>query len=149
MKTLKLSYYYLINIFVSFFKVINENSQINILRSVGKDNEGNTILFISPLTSPESYPIYPHQIINNHYLKSQFRKFDIKIIESLVVSEGDIFIVERKYNEDNSYIKLQSIISMETWSLPEENIINDIHLFNRINKRFFTRNMVLKNAFHQ
>ena len=135
-----------LDMFLIFFKIINENIQVNILNSISKDKEGNTIISISPLTSNKTYQLYPHQIINNPFLKYQFRKQDIKIVESLVISEGDIFITEREYKDENSYVTLQSIINMEKWKVTESEILMNQELLMRINKRFFKQELTLKNV---
>lgn len=139
MRYTKIIYKIIIDVFISFFRVINENTQINILNSISKDNDGKTILFVSPLTSPDSYPIYPHQILVNDCLRNQFRKSDLKIIESLVISEGDIFFVEKEYDHKSIYISLKSIITNEMWNITEDQLINNSQLLNRLNIRFLKK----------
>lgn len=122
--------------FISFFRIIEENQHINYITSIGKENNGLTVVFAKPLTSEGAIKLYPHMILSENYLKSQFRQSDIKLLEAIIVTEGDIFVDEVSYEENSDQIHLRSILSGEKWHCLTDEIKSNKDLANRINIRF-------------
>lgn len=130
-----------LNLFVSFFKIMEENKQITIVRSFDLDNNGLVKSNISPLGSEIIYSLYPYQIVQNIIMKSQFRSFDIKLLESVIFAEGDIFIHSKDYYQEDEVFTLQSVITKETWRATKQQILDNKELYLRLNKRYFDKHL--------
>lgn len=131
----------ILNFFVSFFKIIEENSQINIVRSIEKNLNGEVMVNVSGLNSNNKCKMYPDQILRNMSIKNQFRSVDIKILESIVITEGDIFIESKEYYNNVELYILKSILYNQTWSLTANEIKNNLEIYYRINKRFLRKEL--------
>lgn len=134
----------LLGLFVNFYKIVEENTKLNIIRLVGKDQDGNTKVFISPIGAKENCQIYPNQIINKSFIKDQFRPSDIKILESIIITEGDIFIDSKKYQGDEELYILKSILNHEEWLFTEKEIKENKEILNRLNTRYFKKQLNIK-----
>ena len=126
-----------LGLFVNFFKIVEENRQVNVIRSISKDKEGYTVVFLSPITSEDSCQMYPFEIINQDFIKDQLRKSDIKILQSIITTEGDIHIGSKEYRGEKEVYTLRSVLSDEVWILTESELTNNKDVFNRLNKRYF------------
>lgn len=128
-------------LFSNFFKLIEENKQINIVRAIIKDDEGNTIIEFSPIGTNEKSKMSPYQFIKNPIIKKQFRLPDVKIIESILIAEGDIFFLSKDFNSDQELYNLKSYLSNEEWCMKIEDIMRNKNIFARLNKKYFDKNL--------
>ena len=124
-------------LFGRFFKLIEENKQTNVIHSIGKDDKNQTVIFLAPIGSNKMAEMKPHQIIQEPCIKKQLQPSDLKLIESLLISEGDIFIESKEYKGDEEIFNLKSVLIDESWTLTESEIKNNKTIFNRLNKRYF------------
>jgi hypothetical protein len=127
-----------LNLFLNFFKVIEENQQLNIIRHIGKNDRGETIVLLSPISSNNTHQMFPHDIITQPLLKNQLRKPDIKLLEAVITCEGDIFFESIEYEDEREFLHLRSVLTNEHWRLCNNELLETPDIFNRINIRFKT-----------
>ena len=119
-----------------FFKLIEENTQIYLINTLSKNSQGLTVISIGTQTD-NKLDVTSIEILNNHLLKQQLNKKDLKLVEALIMSEGDIIIDSKEYKLDLEFYNLRSLITNERWLLSKEQILNDNHLLVRLNRQYF------------
>lgn len=134
----------LLNVFSGFFIIMNENSQLNIIKGINKNLDGKTLLTVGPINSDNSFDMTPYQIIKNGVFIKQFNKADIKLIKSLLISEGDIFITSKKYLDTDEVLTLESILDRQTWALTREELEKNKDILSRLNNKYFSHDLNLK-----
>jgi hypothetical protein len=130
-----------LSLFGNFFKLIEENTQINIIKSLDKDNRGLTVAKISTLSSQSISELYPHYILSNNIIRSQFSDYDIQLLKAIAMAEGDFFIIAKEYVADKEIYILKSCLDKEIYKFEHHDLIENKKIFKRINKRFLTNNI--------
>ena len=130
-----------IGLFTMTFEVFEENHQINLIQSIGKDSNGFSTVEVKPIGADHSFILFPYQIMNQNLIKKQFLPTDIKLIKALLIAEGDIFIESKEYHGNDEIYFLQSVLDQEKWTLTRTQIETQKNIFNRINKRFFNTSL--------
>lgn len=119
---------------------MHERKQINLIQSIGKDANGYTTINVAPVGSKNECEFYPHNIIEQPLLKKQFRLIDIKLIESVLIAEGDVFIESKEYRENMEFLVLSSKLDKKQWLMTSDQLRSQKEILHRINKRFFSEN---------
>lgn len=130
----------LLGLFLMPFQLAAEYKQTNLIRSIGKDKNGYTIIDAVTVGSNQACELYPHHIMEKTFLKNQFRAADINAIKAALIAEGDIFIESKEYRENTEIFFLRSKLDEEKWMMTGEQISAHQDIFHRINKRFLSRN---------
>lgn len=125
-----------INLLLTFFKVIDENKKLTIIQSIQKNAGGLMKITISPINSTGDYDIYPHEILQNNLMKKQFRTADLKVLEVILITEGDIFIEAKEYSSNEEIYYLKSKVDHNQWKLTKKQFLENKNICNRLNKRY-------------
>ena len=133
---------------LKIFRLVEENKQINMVQSIGKDKDGYTTIDITPIGSNTGYQLYPHTIMEQPMLRKQMRSADIQLIKSTLIAEGDIFIESKEYKKNDEFFILQSKLDGEKWALTRDQLNVNKDVLNRINKRFFSKNLFINLETH-
>ena len=136
----------LAGLFLTPFQLAAEYRQTHLIRSIGKDNNGYAIVDVITVGSNHACELYPHDIMEKSFLRSQFRTSDINVIKAALIAEGDIFIESKEYCENKELFFLQSKLDKEKWMLTDEQLSVQKTIINRINKRFLSRNTCINLA---
>ncbi len=124
------------SIFSGFFKIINENSQLSIIKSIYKDISGFTLIEIGPVNQETSTVLDPYALWSKKIFKSQLRKSDIRIIKAIIISEGDVFITSKNYSEDGEVMVLESVLDKTRWEMTKSDVIENQEVLSRLNKKY-------------
>lgn len=132
-----------LNIFFGFFVIVNENSQFNVIKGINKNSNGNISLSVGPVNEDVCFEMSPYQVIKHNIFIKQFSKTDVKLIKSLLISEGDIFITAKKYHCDSEVLTLESPLDHKSWEMTKEELIKNKDIFSRLNAKYFSRQLDL------
>lgn len=131
----------LLELFTRTLKVAEEHKQMNLIQSIGKDDNGYATIDAVPTGSEQTCLFYPHQIINEPCIRKQFIPSDLKLLKGMLTVEGDIFIESKEYHEDTEIYSLRSLLNNQEWKLTRNQIQADKEILNRLNKRFFNHTL--------
>lgn len=137
-----------LDLFLNTFRLIEENKQTNTVQSIGKDKDGYTTIDVTPIGSNTAYQFYPHAIMEQPMLRKQMRSTDVRLIKSTLIAEGDIFIESKEYRENDEFFILQSKLDGEKWILTRDQLNANKDVLNRINKRFFSKDLFINLETH-
>lgn len=122
----------------SFFRIIEESSQINIISSIIKNDAGNTIFEIGSLSHDQHFKLGALDILKTPTIYSQLTKGDLKIVKAVAYCEGDILVDSKDYQASGEEVfHLKSVISEEQWQLSKKQLLENKDVFNRLNKKYF------------
>jgi hypothetical protein len=130
----------LINKILGFFKLIEENQQIYLVKSLEKSEQGNTSICMGTLSNNNDHKFNCLDILNNITLKKQINSYDLKLIETIAMTEGDI-IIESKSYENNEIYYLRSVVSGETWQITKKQLEQNKMLLHRLNQQYFKHHL--------
>jgi len=131
----------LLGLFTKTLKVLEEQKQMNLIQSVGKDDNGYATVDVIPVGNDQACTFFPHQIMSDPCIKTQFMPADLKLIKGMLTTEGDIFIESKEYCGDDEIYTLRSLLDNEQWKLTYKQIETQKQIRNRINKRFFSNSL--------
>jgi hypothetical protein len=136
-----------LNKLTSFFKLIEEHSQENIACGIIKNDTGELFLKIMPRGSNETTSVKISDFfVYNHY-RSFLRKKEQRLIELLILCEGDIFLESKSFGNNkqggSEILNLTSVISKEKWSVTREELLQNNSLLTRLNKKYFTHELTI------
>lgn len=134
---MKKVYQKFLGFFTKFFKMFEENKQINFIQSIGKCVDGYATVEVMPIGANQVCTLFPHQIMDQPLIKKQLVPTDVKLVKSLLIAEGDIFIEAKEYRDNDEFYFLRSLLDQEKWTLTRDQIEKQIDILQRINKRFF------------
>lgn len=134
----------IIDIFSSFFVIVNENSQLNVVKGINKKDVGESSLLVGPVNDDSTFELTPAQIIKNPIFVKQFCKSDIKLIKSLLMSEGDVFVTGKNYINHREVFSLQSLVNKDEWEMTKEELSQDKSVLSRLNIKYFSLKIDLK-----
>lgn len=126
-----------LNSFLVFFKIINENSQLNIIKGVSKDHNGKILLDVGPINHENSVSVSPYSLIKNKVFTKQFNPSDVKLIKAFLMADGDVFITSKHYENNQEIFGLESALDEKTWKITKEEIEVNKDLYSRLNKQYF------------
>jgi len=130
--------------FFNLFKFIEENTQIHIIKNISKNNNGQTLIEIGPITSNTTLKITIIELFKNKSLLNLLRQRDQFLLKTLVYAEGDIIILEKIYtNEGEEKYSLTSLISNEKWTLTANDLLKNTSLLSRLNINIFKKDLIL------
>lgn len=123
--------------FYNVYKTIDESIRRSYVIDIIVNEEGHINLGVGTEyreeTSDNTY-FSLENIKNTSLIYDQLCSKDKKLIDSLILAEGDIIITNFDYETDQ--FKLISLIySNDIFSLTKNEIINNKYILNRINKR--------------
>lgn len=124
------------NMFSGFFKIINENMQLNIIKSIYKDANGFTLIEIGPVNQASSTVIDPYSLWSKKIFKRQLRKSDIRIIKAIIIAEGDVFFTSKNYNENGEIMVLESVLDRTRWETTKSDLMKNHEILSRLNKKY-------------
>ena len=101
---------------LSFFKIIEEGLHYNVIKSIQKV-KNNVIFVIGPVNSNNESRLSAFDILRSNIIKSQISESDLRAIKAVAVSEGDIYIQSKEYNNDDIIFHLKSILTKEEWNI--------------------------------
>ena len=131
-----------------YFKFIEEHFHINVIRSITKDDGGNMIIEISPTHSGNCVFLKVSDFFQNYQFSNFLRPHDQKLIQLLLLCEGDIFIESKSFGNNmestNECFNLVSALSKERWSLTKEQLSNSKELLARLNKKYLENELNLE-----
>lgn len=122
----------------SLFKLIEEIDTINILTTISTDARGMVQAHLSPMHSDQVSKLYPHKILANKLYTGFLSEKDIRLVKSLMLAEGDIFLLDIEYLNDKKTYHLTSHLTKESWHLTKDEINTNHAILSRMNKRFLT-----------
>lgn len=134
----------IIDIFSSFFVIVNENSQLNVVKGINKKDVGESSLLVGPVNDDSTFELSPSQILKNPIFVKQFCKSDIKLIKSLLMSEGDVFVTGKNYINHREVFSLQSLVNKDEWEMTKEELSQDKSVLSRLNIKYFSLKIDLK-----
>lgn len=130
-----------------YFKLVEESAHVNEIRSITKDDSGNTVVEISPRNSNNSIFLKTSDFFKNYRFSNFLRPHDQKLIQLLLLCEGDIFIESKSFEplakNTSEILNLVSSLSKERWSLTKDQLINNKKLFSRLNKKYLENTLNL------
>lgn len=122
------------NFITSCVKIIEEQSQVNTIASIDRNENGFVVFEIMPLNGENSCKLTAVDILKSKALSGQLRKTDIKLIKAVAYAEGDLFIKEKDYEEENEIFHLYSILTGEEDRVTREQLLSDKDVINGLNK---------------
>ena len=134
-----------LNSFLGFFKVLNENSQLNIIKSINKDHDRKILLEIGPINHENSANISPYSLLKNKVFIKQFNSSDIKLIKAILIADGDVFITAKNYEKNEEIFTLESALDGKIWKITKEGIKINKDVYSRLNKKYFRHELVIRN----
>jgi len=132
-----------LNSFLGFFKVLNENSQLNIIKSINKDHDRKILLEIGPINHENSANISPYSLLKNKVFIKQFNSSDIKLIKAILIADGDVFITAKNYEKNEEIFTLESALDGKIWKITKEGIKINKDVYSRLNKKYFRHELVI------
>lgn len=132
-----------LNGLLGFFKIINENSQLNIIKSINKDNDGKILLEVGPINHENSINISPYLLIKNKVFIKQFNPSDVKLIKAFLMADGDVFITSKHYENNQEIFTLESALDAATWKITKEKIKMNKDIYSRLNKQYFKHELAI------
>lgn len=122
--------------FSIFFRLIEDENEINVIKGIEKDRDGNSLVIVSPIGKDKHYSFYPHKILGSPQLRELFLAQDLKLIKAILITEGDIFITHKEFKSNHEIYSLTSHLDNSRWELSREDIFKNNELMLRINRRF-------------
>jgi len=125
----------LLNKMFYFFKVIEEGLHYNVIKSIQKD-KNNVIFVIGPVNSNNESRLSAFDILRSNIIKSQISESDLKAIKAVAVSEGDLYIESKEYDNDNIRFQLRSVLTEEKWDISLSDLKKNSEILDRLHYKY-------------
>lgn len=129
----------LIQHFLSFFKIIEENTQLNVITSVSRNKSGMLTFAIGPLTNDHSIDLTCIEILDQKSIKKQLHERDLRLVNLAAMGEGDIIVDSKEYNNDQEQYYLRSVLTNEKWRVTISELESNSEILGRLNKKYFNK----------
>lgn len=118
-------------------KTVDENSQYNKIKSIYKNPNRTTSIELGSLTSNKTICLQAKDILENKHFKDSLSATELKRVKIIALTDGDIFITEKSFNNEHEILKLHSCLTGEENEIRFEDLRNS-EFFARLNIRYLS-----------
>ena len=115
-----------------FFKLVEENIQLNIIKYLKKDQK-TVLIGIGSTNSDDVLELSAVDIIKNAPIFKSLAKNDQKLVKAILLAEGDIVLISKNFNQKQELLLLRSLLSGEEWNITQGALATNNEIKDRLN----------------